>query len=465
MLDANILIAAFVRPRGSYALLEAARAGRLKLVLCPYVVKEAWRMISRAFRGRAEGFERLLEETEMAPDADPAEIARNAGLVSDPADIPVALAALAAGVEYLVTSDRRFRDDLCWIMGPDAPLKVVTPTELLRRLNTQTPMSIADLQVTALPTGKHVLDVEACRSTAGAPLPWTLLVARGRQPGRTLLVTAGVHGDEYEGMAAIREVFGTLNPAEMAGTFVGLPVVNVPAYHAVTREGGDGLNMARVFPGDPAGSDTQRLAHALATSLMPQADLYCDLHSAGLHYEILPFAGYCLRDDAMGQIQREAAWAFGLEIVWAGPYLPGRSLSAAYERDLPAIYTEMPGGGRCHAQDVARDVEGLRRLMRYLGILAPALVPEAPLLFVEDRAPEAAHLQIHHVAEADGFFRPAVRLGQDARAGAPFGEIVDDAGRSRQQLRCDTTGRVIFLRATPRVTSGTTCGTILGTPE
>jgi predicted deacylase len=322
-------------------------------------------------------------------------------------------------------------------------------------------MIITDFLIAELSAGRHVLDVEACRGTAGQPITWTVLVARGRRSGKTLLVTAGVHGDEYEGMEAIRAVFGALDPAEMAGTFVGLPVVNVPAYHAVTREGVDGLNMARVFPGDPAGSDTERLAHALATGLMPQADLYCDLHSAGLHYEIVPFAGYCLRGDAVGQVQRAAAWAFGLEAVWAGPYLPGRSLSAAYERNLAAIYAEMPGGGRCRAEDVERDLEGVRRVMRYLGILSPRLAPEAPALFVEDRSPEAAHLQLHHVSEAEGFFRPAVRLGQAARAGEAFGEIVDDAGRPRQQILCDTTGRVIFLRATPRVSHGTTCGTIL----
>jgi hypothetical protein len=91
-------------------------------------------MISRAFRGREEAFDRFLAETphRMAPDADPAELARNAGLVSDRADIPVALAALGAGVEYLVTSDRRFADDLRWIMGPDPPLQVVTPRQFLR---------------------------------------------------------------------------------------------------------------------------------------------------------------------------------------------------------------------------------------------------------------------------------------------------------------------------------------------
>ena len=134
MPDANILIAAFLHPRSSYALFEAARAGRVTLALCPYVIKEARRMISRAFPRRLEEFDRFLAETPhvMLPDAAPDEIARNAGLVSDPADIPVALAALAAGVQYLVTSDRRFRDDLRWIMGPDPPLKVVTPGEFLR---------------------------------------------------------------------------------------------------------------------------------------------------------------------------------------------------------------------------------------------------------------------------------------------------------------------------------------------
>src|SRR5437899_3042027 len=114
---------------------------------------------------------------------------------------------------------------------------------------------IADIQIAALPPGLHTVEVEACRSLAGPPIPWTLLVARGARPGKTLLVTAGVHGDEYEGMEAIRRLFAGLDPAEMVGAVVGLPVVNVPAYHAITREGADGLNMARIFPGDPAGSD------------------------------------------------------------------------------------------------------------------------------------------------------------------------------------------------------------------
>jgi predicted deacylase len=323
-------------------------------------------------------------------------------------------------------------------------------------------MTIVGFRISDLPAGVHVLDVEACRSTAGPPISWTLLVARGTRPGPTLLATAGVHGDEYEGMEAIRRVVVGLDSTAMSGAFVGLPVTNVPAYHAVTREGVDGLNLARVFPGDPSGSDTERLAEALTTRLMPQADLYCDLHSAGLHYQIVPFAGYCLRADAVGQVQREAAWAFGLDTVWAGPYLPGRSLSAAYERDLPAIYAEMPGGGRCLPEDVDRAVRGLLGLMRYLQILDPPLFPLEPPTFVEDRSSEAAHLQVHHVAEIDGFFRPAVRLGQVVRVGEPFGAIVDDAGRVRQQIACDRTGRVLFLRATPRMDRGTTCGTIIG---
>ncbi len=82
------------------------------------------------------------------------------------------------------------------------------------------------------------------------------LIARGAQPGRLLVAIAGVHGDEYEGMDAIRRCFAELDPKEMTGAFVGIPVANPFAYEArvrATPSSYDGLNLARVFPGDPAG--------------------------------------------------------------------------------------------------------------------------------------------------------------------------------------------------------------------
>jgi len=113
MLDANSLIGAFLAPRASRQVMEWAREGRVGLVLSPYVIAEARRMISRAFRHRLAEFDRMLAATphEMAPDPTPEVVAAHRGLVEDPADVPVALAAIYMEVDYLLSSDRHLVAD------------------------------------------------------------------------------------------------------------------------------------------------------------------------------------------------------------------------------------------------------------------------------------------------------------------------------------------------------------------
>jgi predicted nucleic acid-binding protein len=113
MLDANALIGAFLAPRASRRVMEWAREGRVGLVLSPYVIAEARRMISRAFRHRLAEFDAMIDSTphEMAPDPSPEVVAEHRGLVEDPADVPVALAAIYVEVDYLLSSDRHLVAD------------------------------------------------------------------------------------------------------------------------------------------------------------------------------------------------------------------------------------------------------------------------------------------------------------------------------------------------------------------
>ena len=86
-------------------------------------------------------------------------------------------------------------------------------------------------------------------------LSMPVLAARGAESGQTLITTAGVHGDEYEGMEAIYRVFEALNPKEMKGTFIALPILTLPAFWLGIRSNPIDLkNMARVFPGDRNGT-------------------------------------------------------------------------------------------------------------------------------------------------------------------------------------------------------------------
>lgn len=129
MLDANLLIGAFLAPRASRQVMEWARAGRVRLVLSPYVIAEARRMIARAFRHRLAEFDQMLASTphELAPDPSPEMLAEYRDLVVDPADVPVALAAINARVDYLLSSDRH-------LVGEDESTR-----ELRRHVRTMRP--------------------------------------------------------------------------------------------------------------------------------------------------------------------------------------------------------------------------------------------------------------------------------------------------------------------------------------
>ncbi len=108
-----------------------------------------------------------------------------------------------------------------------------------------------------------------------------MFVVRGRASGPPAAVTAGVHGDEYEGVAAVGDLTNALDPVTLRGTLILVPVANPTAFAAGTRTNPeDGANLARSFPGDPDGTPTERLAAKLFTAVggnvATTAYLHCD---------------------------------------------------------------------------------------------------------------------------------------------------------------------------------------------
>ncbi|MCD6034171.1 MAG: hypothetical protein K0S78_6357 [Thermomicrobiales bacterium] len=179
-------------------------------------------------------------------------------------------------------------------------------------------LSIDDITVATLPRGGKERLKLLVLSDLGEPLVLRALVAVGQAPGPTLLAVAGVHGDEYEGMAAVREVFAALDPGTMSGSLLAIPVANPLAYAARTRSTPsevDGLNLARVFPGDAGGTVTQRLAHHLLCLVernVGAGDLFVDLHSGSADVAFAAMAGFRDVPGSGREASEEAARHFGL---------------------------------------------------------------------------------------------------------------------------------------------------------
>lgn len=203
---------------------------------------------------------------------------------------------------------------------------------------------------------------------------------RGAGGGPRLLITGGVHGDEYEPMVAIRHLIRLLDPAAIRGEVTLAPVVNDSAYALGQRCAEDGLDLARTCPGRPDGSITERAAHELSR-LIQAAEYYIDLHSGGDALSVFPLVGYMLHPDpAVLESQRRMARAFDFPLTWGtSSKLNGRSLSVARDAAAPAIYAEYGGGGGCDPFGVGAYVRGCLNVMRELGILVADLVDGIPM--------------------------------------------------------------------------------------
>ena len=289
----------------------------------------------------------------------------------------------------------------------------------------------------------------------------------GKSPGLHLLITGGVHGDEFEPMAAVRRLMKEIDPEQLKGRVTLVPVVNEPAYRLGKRAGDDNQDLARTCPGRPDGTVTEQIADRLS-ALIRSADLYVDLHTGGTRLVVLPLSGYCMHTDQdVLDRQRRMAQAFGLPIIWGtDPTLNGRSLSVARDALVPAIYAEYLGGGRFDPAGVTAYTQGCLNIMSEFGLLeAPVVAPTRPPLIVEDIRPGSGHMQLNHPSAREGFFEPAVELGQWVKQGDVLGTVCDLLGQQVETIRAQYSGMVIVLHTFPRVDAGVSVAVILETSE
>src|SRR5438874_3209900 len=147
--------------------------------------------------------------------------------------------------------------------------------------------------------------------------PRPLVTIAGANPGPVLLVGAGVHGGEYPAIEAVIRLARELNPADVAGTVLLMPVLNLPAFRSRSMFvcPVDNVNPNRVFPGDPGGSYSEQMAHGFVHQFIIHADAYIDLHGGDIPEALVPFSICRQGHTDADQRSRELALAFGLPYV------------------------------------------------------------------------------------------------------------------------------------------------------
>lgn len=279
--------------------------------------------------------------------------------------------------------------------------------------------------------------------------------------GPRALLSAGVHGDEYEGQIALRKLCLELDHEDINGSLFIVPMANTPAALSSSRVSPiDHLNLNRVFPGDPLGSPTLAIANAIEIQLLGQCSYAYDIHSGGtsLLYESVALTtstGSKDDDDKRFNLLH----ALGLE---AGMLLPADSNmglessldGAMLRKNVIGVSAEFGGGGALLSDTNLQACElSVRRFLAHIGLTSNLTV-----------APAYRHCQIYDVSEEDAFiFSPCNGLFKaDVAAGAMIGEgdsigvIYDFYDLQSPPKRVNNTlpGKVLALRTLPRVEVG-----------
>ncbi|MBT5073730.1 MAG: hypothetical protein HOH18_13255 [Kordiimonadaceae bacterium] len=280
-----------------------------------------------------------------------------------------------------------------------------------------------------------------------------LIEITGTTPGPTVAVIGGIHGDEEEGVLSVRRLAQILKEKPISGKVRLLPVANPAAYRARNRFNPiDNKNLAREFPGSEDGTVTGRTAHVITNEVIAGADAMIDLHSAGIKYAMELFCGFFELGTPYSEKCAKLAHAFGTSIIWAHTELSeGRSLSAAVELDVPAIYLECGGGGEVKASETDAYVRGLLNVLISFDMLDGEISTPSEKYLITDAG---GNTDQAIMAPVTGIIVTHVAMADSVKKDDRICDIYDDKGCVIATINAPAGGVVMLLRREAPIDAG-----------
>ena len=371
------------------------------------------------------------------------------GGLTPPVLLPVllALSAGAAAQDFPidipgVTRDPRAKPPVGLLLPAVSSPDLVTPLAILDRL--------------VAPGTRMQLAWRPRGGISNAEIASPVIVARGALAGPVLCLTAGVHGDEINGVEIVRRLSHSVDPARLAGTIIGVPIVNVFGYSRGTRYLPDRRDLNRHFPGSRQGSIASRIAHGFFQDIVRHCDVLVDFHTGSFDRANLPQ----VRADLTRPEVLEFTRGFGATVVLHSPGNKGTLRVAATAVGIPSVTFEAGAPTRLEPAEIAQAVATIERLMVKLEMREDpeaAVAPPANVAAVARQAPEPAPLFLDSRwvrANSGGLLISEVTLGQRVQAGHKLGRVIDPVSNVERFILAPVPGRVIGMSLNQGVLPG-----------
>lgn len=264
-----------------------------------------------------------------------------------------------------------------------------------------------------------------------SPVP--VIIVNGRGDGPVLCLTAAVHGDELNGIEVARRVLDDIDPEELNGAVIGVPIVNIQGFYRGTRYLPDRRDLNRHFPGNPYGSAATRMAHSFFTEVVQHCSALIDLHTGSLYRTNLPQVRADLRLPLVARMTQ----AFGATVVLQSNGDFGSLRRAASEAGIPAVTFEMGEPMRVQPEQVEHGAKAIETLMYSLGMTHQRRYwgdPE-PVYYASQ------WVRVDH----GGILFSDVNLGEQVSEGELLGVVTDPISNQQHRIYAPASGRVLGM--------------------
>jgi predicted deacylase len=288
-----------------------------------------------------------------------------------------------------------------------------------------------------------------------------VVVVHGAKPGPVLALVSGSHGTEYASIIALEKLIGVLNPVEISGTVIILPLVNIPSFEqkVVHVNPVDGQSMNRLYPGKINGTQTERASYLITKQVVEQCDHLIDLHGGDLDESLRQYSYWTKTgNESQDRISREMVLAFGLDHIIISTERPKDPNASRYlentatTRGKPSITVEAGHAGTVEPEDVSALIDGCFSVMRYLKMLPGTPAPVEHPVWIDKIVPIAS--------EQTGIFYPMVKRGAYVEQGMKVGYVTDYFGKTIFEARSSAAGVVLYICAVPSMTKGATIANV-----
>lgn len=279
------------------------------------------------------------------------------------------------------------------------------------------------------------------RNTLDVPI----IIERSKKPGPTVLITAGIHGDEINGVEIVRQIIAKGINKPKKGTIICVPVVNVFGFLNMDRLFPDGRDLNRVFPGSANGSLASRVAHFVIKEIIPHVDFVMDFHTGGADR----FNAAQIRIIKDEPRLKELADIFGAPFIYYSKNVNQSFRNSCHKLGVPILLFEGGKSFNIHPTITNTGVNGVKRILNHLGMLSSKFKvskPKANTVIIK----ESKWLR----AKFSGMFKATVAINTYVEKNDVLGNITDPYGSFNHFVKAPNAGYIFNVNESPIIYQG-----------